>query len=125
MTSRRNNKAATTTETPMYYAMLAPELPVTVMDLEECFTAVPCFGIDDLVIDFPGGGLKISAYQHSVVETDEKRYLIGPSIVFRSGKDGTDVPITVEDIHILQALMVYKSTTLHCGKYNIPAIALD
>ena len=99
--------------------------PPSVMDLEECFTAVPCFGIDDLVIDFPGGGLKISAYQHSVVETDEKRYLIGPSIVFRSGKDGTDVPITVEDIHILQALMVYKSTILHCGKYNIPAIALD
>ena len=29
----------------MYYAMLAPELPITVMDLEECFTAVPCFGI--------------------------------------------------------------------------------
>ena len=43
MTSKRNNKAAITTETPMYYAMLAPELPVTVMDLEECFTAVPCF----------------------------------------------------------------------------------
>ena len=125
MTSKRNNKAAVTTKTPMYYAMLAPELPVTVMDLEECFTAVPCFGIDDLVIDFPSGGLKISAYQHSVVETDEKRYLIGPSIVFRSGKDGTDVPITVEDIHILQALMVYKSTTLHCGKYTTPAIALD
>ena len=60
-----------------------------------------------------------------MVETDEKRYLIGPSIVFRSDKDGTDVPITVEDIHILQALMVYKSTALHCGKYNIPAIALD
>lgn len=74
MTSKRNNKTTIATETPMYYAMLAPKLPVTVMDLEECFTAVPCFGIDDLVIDFPGGGLKISAYQHSVVETDRKRF---------------------------------------------------
>lgn len=120
--AKKNNKTASP---PMYYAMLAPELPVTVMDLEECFTAVPCFGIDDLVIDFPSGGLKISAYEYSVIEADEKRYLIGPSIVFRSGANGEDAPITVEDIHILQTLMVYKSTILHCGEHAIPAIELD
>lgn len=120
--AKKNNKTASP---PMYYAMLAPELPVTVMDLEECFTVVPCFGIDDLVIDFPGSGLKISAYAFSVIEADEKRYLIGPSIVFRSGANGEDAPITVEDIHILQVLMVYKSTILHCGEYDVPAIELD
>lgn len=120
--AKKNNKTASP---PMYYAMLAPELPVTVMDLEECFTAVPCFGIDDLVIDFLGGGLKISAYEYSVIEADEKRYLIGPSIVFRSGANGEDAPITVEDIHILQTLMAYKSTILHCGEHAIPAIELD
>ena len=56
--AKKKTTKKTTTEPVMYYAMLAPELPITVMDLEECFTAVPCFGIDDLVIDFPGMGLK-------------------------------------------------------------------
>jgi len=121
--AKKNNKKSASP--PMYYAMLAPDLPVTVMDLEECFTAVPCFGIDDVVIDFPGGGLKIGAYEYSVIEANEKRYLIGPSIVFRSGANGEDAPITVEDIHILQTLMVYKSTILHCGEHAIPAIELD
>ena len=57
--AKKQTTKKTTAEPVMYYAMLAPELPITVMDLEECFTAVPCFGIDDLVIDFPGMGLKL------------------------------------------------------------------
>ena len=121
MTKKKNIK----NKEPMYYAMLAPELPITVMDLEECFTAVPCFGIDDLVIDFPGMGLKLGTAHHAVVETSEKRFLIGPGIIFPTDASGKDVPITVDDIHALQSLMVFKSTTLHCGKYNIPAIQLD
>ena len=109
----------------MYYAMLAPELPITVMDLEECFTAVPCFGIADLVIDFPGMGLKLGTDPRAIVETNEKNFLIGPGIIFRTDATGKDIPITVDDIHLLQSLMVFKSTTLHAGKYNIPAIQLD
>lgn len=114
-----------TTEPVMYYAMLAPELPITVMDLEECFTAVPFFGIADLVIDFPGMGLKLGTDPRAIVETDEKNFLIGPGIIFRTDTSGNDIPITVDDIHLLQSLMVFKSTTLHAGKYNIPAIQLD
>lgn len=123
MTKKKTTKKYSTP--PMYYAMLAPELPITVMDLEECFTAVPCFGIDDLVIDFPGKSLKIGTAPHAVVETNEKRFLIGPSIIFRTDASGNDIPITVDDIHALQSLMVFKSTTLHAGKYKIPAIQLD
>ena len=114
-----------TTEPVMYYAMLAPELPITVMDLEECFTAVPCCGIADLVIDYPGMGLKLGTDPRAIVETNEKNFLIGPGMIFRTDTSGNDIPITVDDIHLLQSLMVFKSTTLHAGKYNIPAIQLD
>ena len=125
MTKKKTTKKYTTPEPPMYYAMLAPELPITVMDLEECFTAVPCFGINDLVIDFPGMGLKLGTDPRAIVETNEKNFLIGPGIIFRTDASGNDIPITVDDIHLLQSLMVFKSTTLHAGKYNIPAIQLD
>lgn len=123
--AKKKTTKKTTAEPVMYYAMLAPELPITVMDLEECFTAVPCFGIADLVIDFPGMGLKLGTDPRAIVETDEKSFLIGPGIIFRTDATGTDIPITVDDIHLLQSLMVFKSTTLHAGKYNIPAIQLD
>ena len=123
--AKKKTTKKTTTEPVMYYAMLAPELPITVMDFEECFTAVPCFGIADLVIDFPGMGLKLGTDPRAIVETDEKNFLIGPGIIFRTDASGNDIPITVDDIHLLQSLMVFKSTTLHAGKYNIPAIQLD
>ena len=123
--AKKKTTKKTTTEPVMYYAMLAPELPITVMDLEECFTAVPCFGIADLVIDFPGMGLKLGTDPRDIVETNEKNFLIGPGIIFRTDATGKDIPITVDDIHLLQSLMVFKSTTLHAGKYNIPAIQLD
>ena len=123
--AKKKTTKKTTTEPVMYYAMLAPELPITVMDLEECFTAVPCFGIADLVIDFPGMGLKLGTDPRAIVETNEKNFLIGPGIIFRTDATGKDIPITVYDIHLLQSLMVFKSTTLHAGKYNIPAIQLD
>ena len=116
MTKKKTTKKYTTPEPPMYYAMLAPELPITVMDLEECFTAVPCFGIADL---------KLGTDPRAIVETNEKNFLIGPGIIFRTDASGNDIPITVDDIHLLQSLMVFKSTTLHAGKYNIPAIQLD
>ena len=123
--AKKKTTKKTTTEPVMYYAMLAPELPITVMDLEECFTAVPCFGIADLVIDFPGMGLKLGTDPRAIVETNEKNFLIGPGIIFRTDATGKGIPITVDDIHLLQSLMVFKSTTLHAGKYNIPAIQLD
>ncbi len=125
MTKRTITKRRATQEPPMYYAMLAPELPITAMNLEECFTAVPCFGCDDLVIDFPGTGLKIGTDRHAIVETNDKCFLIGPGIVFRTDESGKDIPITVDDIHMLQSLMVHKHATLHAGKYNISAIQLD
>ena len=71
--AKKQTTKKTTAEPVMYYAMLAPELPITVMDLEECFTAVPCFGIDDLVIDFPGMGLKLG----SVRVTDSQMIIWG------------------------------------------------
>ena len=98
MTKKKTTKKYTTPEPPMYYAMLAPELPITVMDLEECFTAVPCFGIADLVIDFPGMGLKLGTDPRAIVETNEKNFLIGPGIIFRTDASGNDIPITVDDM---------------------------
>ena len=64
-------------------------------------------------------------YVPMMISTDEKSFLIGPGIIFRTDASGNDIPITVDDIHLLQSLMVFKSTTLHAGKYNIPAIQLD
>lgn len=109
---------------PMFYAMLAPEMPITVMDLEECFLVVPNFGIDDVVIELPINGLRIGTACHAIVETSDSKFLIGPAIIYRTSKSGQDVPITVQDIYALQSMVAERTAILHCGKYNIPAIKL-
>ena len=123
--AKKKTTKKTTAEPGMYYAMLAPEFPITVMDLEECFTAGPSFGIADLGIAYPGLGLKLGPDPRASGETNENNFLSGPGIIFRTDASGNDIPITVDDIHLLQSLMVFKSTTLHAGKYNIPAIQMD
>lgn len=91
--AKKQTTKKTTAEPVMYYAMLAPELPITVMDLEECFTAVPCFGIADLVIDFPGMGLKLGTDPRAIVETNEKNFLIVPVSFSARMRPATTFPL--------------------------------
>ena len=82
--AKKQTTKKTTAEPVMYYAMLAPELPIT---------AVPCFGIADLVIDFPGMGLKLGTDPRAIVETNEKNFLIVPVSFSARMRPATTFPL--------------------------------
>ena len=78
-------------ERPLYLATAGPELPLSVIRLEDTPDYLPCFDEADLLYGVPNLPILMSYCPEQVIDIGEESYLVGPMVFFRIDRDGCTV----------------------------------
>ena len=112
-------------ERPLYLATAGPEMPLSVIRLEDAPDYLPCFDEADLLYGIPGLPILMSYCPEQVMDIGEESYLVGPMIFFRIDRNGDTVSIQVEDLFRLAVFLEEHSVILMQGGESFIAIRLD
>ena len=110
---------------PLYLATAGPEMPLSVIRLEDAPDYLPCFDEADLLYGIPGLPILMSYCPAQVLYVDDEAYLTGPMIFFRIDRDGYTVSITVDDLYKLAEFLDEHSLMVVADGVVMPAIRLD
>ena len=113
------------TERPLYLATAGPEMPLSVIRLEDASDYLPCFDEADLLYGIPGLPVLMSYCPEQVIDIGEESYLVGPMVFFRIDGDGCTVSLQVADLYQLAEFLEEHSIILMQGGESFIAIRLD
>ena len=83
-------------ERPLYLATAGPEMPLSVIRLEDASDYLPCFDEADLLYGIPGLPILMSYCPEQVMDIGEESYLVGPMVFFRIDHIGNTVSLQVD-----------------------------
>ena len=112
-------------ERPLYLATAGPEMPLSVIRLEDAPDHLPCFDEADLLYGVPGLPILMSYCPEQVMDIGEESYLVGPMVFFRIDRDGYTVSLQVADLYQLAEFLEEHSVILMQGGESFIAIRLD
>lgn len=112
-------------ERPLYLATAGPEMPLSVIRLEDAPDYLPCFDEADLLYGIPGLPILMSYCPEQVMDIGEESYLVGPMVFFRIDRDGYTVSLQVADLYQLAEFLEEHSVILMQGGESFIAIRLD
>ena len=112
-------------ERPLYLATAGPEMPLSVIRLEDASDYLPCFDEADLLYGIPGLPILMSYCPEQVMDIGEEYYLVGPMVFFRIDRDGYTVSLQVADLYQLAEFLEEHSVILMQGVESFVAIQLD
>ena len=112
-------------ERPLYLATASPEMPLSVIRLEDAPDYLPCFDEADLLYGIPGLPILMSYCPEQVIDIGEESYLVGPMVFFRIDRDGCTVSLQVADLYQLAEFLERHSVILMQGGESFVAIRLD
>ena len=112
-------------ERPIYLATAGPEMPLSVIRLEDAPDYLPCFDEADLLYGIPGLPILMSYCPEQVMDIGEESYLVGPMVFFRIDRDGYTVSLQVADLYQLAEFLEEHSVILMQGGESFIAIRLD
>ena len=115
----------TVPERPLYLATAGPEMPLSVIRLEDAPDYLPCFDEADLLYGIPGLPVLMSYCPEQVMDIGEESYLVGPMVFFRIYRDGCTVSLQVADLYQLAGFLEEHSVILMQGCESFIAIRLD
>ena len=102
-------------ERPLYLATAGPEMPLSVIRLEDASDYLPCSGLPILMSYCP----------EQVMDIGEESYLVGPMVFFRIDHIGNTVSLQVADLYQLAEFLEEHSVILMQGGESFIAIRLD
>ena len=108
-----------------YLAVAGPDLPLSVIRLEDAPDFLPCFDEADLLYGLRDIPVMMSYCPDQVLQIGEEFYLTGPMIFFRIGSDGSMVSLNVEDLYYLAEFLESHSVVLMTGPDSFVGIRLD
>ena len=112
-------------ERPLYLATASPEMPLSVIRLEDAPDYLPCFDEGDLLYGIPGLPILMSYCPEQVMDIGEESYLVGPMIFFRIDHIGNTVSLQVADLYQLAEFLEEHSVILMQGGESFIAIGMD
>ncbi len=112
-------------ERPLYLATAGPDVPLSVICLEDAPDYLPCFDEADLLYGIPGLPILMSYCPEQVMDIGEESYLVGPMIFFRIDHIGNTVSLQVADLYQLAEFLEEHSVILMQGGESFVAIRLD
>ena len=110
---------------PIYLATAGPEMPLSVIRLEDAPGYLPCFDEADLLYGIPGLPVLMSYCPEQVMDIGEESYLVGPMVFFRIDHIGNTVSLQVADLYQLAEFLEEHSVILMQGGESFVAIRLD
>ena len=112
-------------ECPIYLATAGPDIPLSIIRLEDASDYLPCFDEADLLHGIPGLPILMSYCPEQVMDIGEESYLVGPMVFFRIDRDGYTVSLQVADLYQLAEFLEEHSVILMQGGESFVAIRLD
>ena len=112
-------------ECPIYLATAGPDIPLSIIRLEDASDYLPCFDEADLLYGIPGLPVLMSYCPEQVMDIGEESYLVGPMVFFRIDRDGYTVSLQVADLYQLAEFLEEHSVILMQGGESFVAIRLD
>ena len=108
-----------------YLAAAAPDLPLSVIRLEDAPDFLPCFDEADLLYGLRDIPVMMSYCPDQVLQIGEEFYLTGPMIFFRMNEDGGMESLTMDDLYHLAEFLEEHSVILMTGPDSFVGIRLD
>ena len=108
-----------------YLAAAAPDLPLSVIRLEDAPDFLPCFDEADLLYGLRDIPVMMSYCPDQVLQIGEEFYLTGPMIFFRLNEDGGMESLTMDDLYHLAEFLEEHSVILMTGPDSFVGIRLD
>ena len=108
-----------------YLAVAAPDLPLSVIRLEDAPDFLPCFDEADLLYGLRDIPVMMSYCPDQVLQIGEEFYLTGPMIFFRMNEDGGMESLTMDDLYHLAEFLEEHSVILMTGPDSFVGIRLD
>ena len=108
-----------------YLAAAAPDLPLSVIRLEDAPDFLPCFDEADLLYGLRDIPVMMSYCPDQVLQIGEEFYLTGPMIFFRMNEDGGMESLTMDDLYHLAEFLEEHSFILMTGPDSFVGIRLD
>ena len=113
------------TERPLYLATASPEMPLSVIRLEDAHDYLPCFDEADLLYGIPGLPILMSYCPEQVMDIGEESYLVGPMVFFRIDNEGAITSLKLEDICRIAEFLAQHDTALVADGTSFTGICLD
>ena len=108
-----------------YLAVAGPDLPLSVIRLEDAPDFLPCFDEADLLYGLRDIPVMMSYCPDQVLQIGEEFYLTGPMIFFRLNEDGGMESLTMDDLYHLAEFLEGHSVILMTGPDSFVGIRLD
>ena len=116
---------APASEKQRYLAVAGPDLPLSVIRLEDAPDFLPCFDEADLLYGLRDIPVMMSYCPGQVLQIGEEFYLTGPMIFFRLNKDGGMESLTMDDLYHLAEFLEEHNVILMTGPGSFVGIRLD
>lgn len=116
---------APASEKQRYLAVAGPDLPLSVIRLEDAPDFLPCFDEADLLYGLRDIPVMMSYCPDQVLQIGEEFYLTGPMIFFRMDDEGSIVSLTMDDLYHLAEFLEEHSVILMTGPDSFVGIRLD
>lgn len=98
-----------------YLAVAGPDLPLSVIRLEDAPDFLPCFDEADLLYGLRDIPVMMSYCPDQVLQIGEEFYLTGPMIFFRMDDEGSIASLTMDDLYHLAEFLEEHSVILMTG----------
>ena len=108
-----------------YLAVAGPDLPLSVIRLEDAPDFLPCFDEADLLYGLRDIPVMMSYCPDQVLQIGKEFYLTGPMIFFRLNEDGGMESLTMDDLYHLAEFLEEHSVILMTGPDSFVGIRLD
>ena len=106
-------------------AAAGPDLPLSVIRLDDAPAFLPCFDETDLFYGMQDIPVIMSYCPEQVLGIGEEHYLTGPMIFFRMDDEGGIVSLTVDDLYKLAEFLEEHTVILMTGPESFVGIRLD
>ena len=117
--------SAPASEKQRYLAVAGPDLPLSVIHLEDAPDFLPCFDEADLLYGLRDIPVMMSYCPDQVLQIGEEFYLTGPMIFFRIDEKGYTVSLTVDDLYRVAEFLKDRTVILMTGPDSFVGIRLD
>ena len=106
-------------------ALIAPDMELTVITLDEAPDILPCFDEDDAYLNIPDSSLLLSYNPAQVLKLAGKHYLTGLVILVRTNMDGGVISLTIDEVYLFQKYLASHSITLMADDQKLPCICME
>ena len=108
-----------------YLAAAGPDLPLSVIRLENVLDYLPCFEENDMLYALPGNPLMMSYCPVQMIHLPGRDYITGTVIFFRIDNEGAITSLKLEDICRIAEFLAQHDTALVADGTSFTGIRLD